>query len=113
MDIPHVINEDQAATGEMGQQYLACGKAVALRLWNEPAGEQCESCCRDYEIVGYLTKGKLDVTLNGETAHLGEGDSWLIPAGADHQYKIIEDIVAIEATSPPARLGGKDELTSS
>jgi quercetin dioxygenase-like cupin family protein len=58
-------------------------------------------------------KGKLDVTLNGETAHLGESDSWLIPAGADHRYQVIEDIVAIEATSPPARLGGKDEATSS
>lgn len=112
MNIPHVINDDQATIGEMGQQYLACGKAVALRLWNEVAGEQCESCCRDYEIVGYLTKGKLDVTLGGETAHLGKGDSLLVPAGAHHQYRIVEDIVAIEATSPPARLGGKDESGS-
>lgn len=109
MSSPQVVNEDNAKTGSMGQDYLACGEKVAMRVWNEPAGDQGESSSRDYEIVGYLQQGELEVTIEGKKTHLITGDSWTIPQGASHQYKIVKDIVAIEATSPPGRVGHKDE----
>jgi len=39
------------------------------------------------------------------------GDSWLVPAGAMHQYTIIEPFTAVEATAPPAEVHGRDAPT--
>lgn len=32
----------------------------------------------------------------------------LVPAGAEHEYKIVERFTAIEATAPPAEIHGRD-----
>jgi len=109
MDIPQVKSETLAQTGEMGQVYLATGKQVALRRWEESACEYGEPSCRDYETVGYVLSGILELDLDGESVTLKSGDSWLVPAGAIHRYRVVEPIVAIEATSPPARFNDRDE----
>jgi len=110
MDIPQIISKSDASKGQMGQQYLVTGKSVALRRWQEPAGqEMSKPTIRDYETVGYVLHGQLELDLDGQTAHLSPGDSWLVPAGATHRYRVKEDLIAVEATSPPARLGRLDE----
>lgn len=109
MDIPQVINADEASIGEMGQEYLVTGKNVDLRRWNEAAGKNCQSTCRQYETVGYLISGQMEIEIDGQCATLKAGDSWLVPAGASHHYRIVDAIVAIEATSPPGRFQYKDE----
>ena len=40
--------------------------------------------------------------IEGETATLEPGDSYLVPANAEHTYRILETFSAIECTSPPA-----------
>jgi mannose-6-phosphate isomerase-like protein (cupin superfamily) len=40
---------------------------------------------------------------------LEQGDSWVVPKKARHSYKIPERFTAIEATSPPAEVHGRDE----
>lgn len=40
---------------------------------------------------------------------LQPGDSWLVPKGARHHYRVIERFEAVEATSPPAHAHGRDE----
>jgi uncharacterized cupin superfamily protein len=40
---------------------------------------------------------------------LEKGDSWVVPKGAQHTYKILETFTAVEATSPPAEVHGRDE----
>ena len=109
MDIPQVTSKSNAEAGEMGQQYLAAGKQVALRRWEESACEFGEPRCREYETVGYVLSGSLELDLDGETVKLQSGESWLVPEGATHRYRILEDLVAIEATSPPARFNDRDE----
>ncbi|TWU02607.1 cupin domain-containing protein [Stieleria varia] len=109
MDIPQITSKDAANIGEMGQTYLTTGKHVALRRWEEPAGDFGEPRSREYEIVGYVLSGAFELDLDGGTVQIYSGDSWLIPAGATHRYRIIESLVAIEATSPPARFNDRDE----
>lgn len=109
MNIPQVTSHDEAATGDMGQEYLASGKHVALRRWEEDPNEVAEERNRDYETVGYVISGVLELDLDGQTATLKPGDSWLVPAKVKHCYRIIESIVAIEATSPPARFNDRDD----
>ncbi len=93
----------------MGQKYLATGKQVGLRRWEEQTCEYDQPRCREYETVGYLLSGTLELDLDGQTVQLHGGDSWLVPARAMHRYRVIKDIVAIEATSPPARFNDRDE----
>lgn len=95
--------------GEMGQKYLVAGKRVSMRLWAlEPGGEVKHPTSRDYETVGYVISGRATLDLEGQTLNLKAGDSWLVPAGAMHQYKILETFMAVEATAPPAEVHGRD-----
>ena len=107
------LKKIQAATapeGKLGQRYLASGKQVAMRMWHrEAAGEADETHARDYETVGYVIEGRAELTIAGQTVILEPGDSWLVPAGAEHSYQITDAFTAIEATSPPAHAHGRDE----
>ena len=99
--------------GEMDQKYLVAGKRVSMRLWVlEPGGELKSPTRRDYETVGYVISGSAKLDLEGQRLNLKAGDSWLVPAGATHQYTIVEPFTAIEATSPPAEVHGRDASAS-
>ncbi|MDY7230499.1 cupin domain-containing protein [Hyalangium rubrum] len=96
--------------GEMGQKYLASGIRVSMRLWeDEQPGEPKPAVAREYETVGYVLKGRAELHLEGQVLLLNPGDSWLVPRGASHTYKILEPFSAVEATSPVATVHGRDE----
>ena len=104
------VESDSAPRGEMGQKYLVAGKHVSMRLWTkEPGGTRKPPTKRDYETVGYVIAGSAKLELEGQTLNLKRGDSWLVPAGASHHYTITESFTAVEATSPPAEVHGRDE----
>lgn len=104
------VESGSSPQGEMGQKYLVTGKRVSMRLWvQEPGGKLKAATTRDYETVGYVISGSAKLDLEGQTLNLKPGDSWLVPAGAMHQYTIIEPLTAIEATAPPAEVHGRDE----
>lgn len=103
------VNAGQSPIGDMGQKYLVSGKNLAMRLWEETVGPpNIEPTCRDYETVGYVIKGRAELELEGQKVRLEPGDSWLVPSGAVHRYQILEDFVAVESTSPPARIHDRD-----
>jgi quercetin dioxygenase-like cupin family protein len=107
------IKKVESATspqGEMGQRYLVSGKSLSMRLWVEEAvNRQKEPSTRDYETVGFVISGKAELETEGQTITLAPGDSWLVPEGAMHRYNILEAFTAVEATSPPAEVHGRDE----
>jgi quercetin dioxygenase-like cupin family protein len=92
----------------MGQKYLASGKSLSMRLWEETPTDRKSPSTRPYETVGYVIKGSADLILEGQRLNLREGDSWLVPAGAEHHYEIRSDFQAVEATSPPAFVESRD-----
>ena len=103
------VEADTSPAGEMGQRYLVAGKRVSMRLWmDEPGGKLKAPTSREYETVGYVISGSAKLELEGQTLNLKRGDSWLVPAGAMHQYTIIEPFTAVEATAPPAEVYGRD-----
>ena len=96
--------------GEMGQKHLASGKRVSMRFWEAaPGGPEKAATRREYETVGYVIDGRAELHLEGQTVTLEPGDSWLVPSGAEHSYVIREAFTAVEATSPPAQVHGRDE----
>ena len=104
------VDSAHSPRGGMGQVYLASGKNVAMRLWkDEPAGDGKPAKARDYETVGYVVSGRAELHSEGQVVTLNPGDSWSVPKGASHTYKILETFTAVEATSPPAQVHGRDE----
>jgi quercetin dioxygenase-like cupin family protein len=105
------VESGSSPRGEMGQKYLVAGKRVSMRLWVQEPGDKTKSPTkREYETVGYVIAGRATLDLEGQTLSLKAGDSWLVPAGAAHQYTIIEPFTAVEATAPPAEVHGRDSL---
>jgi quercetin dioxygenase-like cupin family protein len=104
------VNSTYSPHGEQGQKYLASGKTLSMRLWeDEQPGEPKEPAQREYETVGYVIKGRAELHTEGQMILLEPGDSWVVPKGASHTYKILELFTAVEATSPPAQVHGRDE----
>ena len=90
--------------GEMGQRYLVAGKRVSMRIWiDEPGGKLKGPSSREYETVGYVIAGSAKLDIEGQTLNLKRGDSWLVPAGAMHQYTIIEPFTAWRRQRPLPR----------
>ena len=103
------VESASSPKGEMGQRYLVAGKRVSMRIWiDEPGGKLKGPSSREYETVGYVISGSAKLEIEGQTLNLKRGDSWLVPAGAMHQYTIIEPFTAVEATCPPAEVHGRD-----
>lgn len=103
------VNVEQASRGQMGQRYLASGEMMSMRLWDsEEPGEPKPEVARPYETVGYVLEGRAELHLEGTVVELKTGDSWTVPKGAAHTYRILETFTAVEATSPPAEVGDRD-----
>ena len=105
------VSADHSPQGVLGQTYLASGKKLSMRLWQEDAGEAEDKGphTRGYETVGYVIAGRAVLHLEDQQVALEEGDSWVVPEGAEHTYEVTEHFKAVEATSPPARAHARDE----
>ncbi|MCC8936265.1 hypothetical protein CI1B_47410 [Bradyrhizobium ivorense] len=106
------VSVSTSPKGALGQTYLVSGKRLAMRLWDREQPQQGASDQRDYETVGYVIDGLAELTVEGQTIRLAPGDSWLVPAGSQHSYRILEPFTAIEATAPPAQVRGRDQPRS-
>jgi quercetin dioxygenase-like cupin family protein len=103
------VQSEHSPRGEMGQKYLASGIHVAMRLWEkEQPGKAKPPSAREYETVGYVIEGRAELHLEGQQVLLEPGDCWAVPRGAKHTYRILEAFTAVEATSPPAFVEGRD-----
>jgi quercetin dioxygenase-like cupin family protein len=104
------VKSEFSPKGKMGQKYLVSGLHVSMRLWEDEApGEAKPASQRDYETVGFVIKGRAELHLEGQMVLLEPGDSWVVPKGASHTYRVLESFTAVEATSPPAAVHGRDE----
>ena len=107
MTDPLKTNAAEAATGPYGQRYLASGKTISMRLWEgEHPLDSGHSSKREYETVGYVLSGRAELLMGGEVLILEPGDSWVVPKGVLHSYRVLERFTAVEATSPPSQ--GRD-----
>lgn len=104
------VSSQSSPKGAMGQKYLASGVKMSMRLWeDEQPGDSKPQVQRDYETVGYVIQGRAELHLEGQMVLLNPGDSWVVPSGSTHTYKILEPFTAVETTSPPAEVHGRDE----
>jgi len=105
------VSSKTSPVGEMGQKYLASGKSLSMRMWEEeePSNKEKPLTARDYETCGYVISGKAELHFdNDQMVLLSAGDSWIVPKGAKHTYKILENFTAVEVTHPPAEVKNRD-----
>jgi len=103
------VSSTTAPHGKGGQKYLAAGVRLSMRLWErEQPGEPKKASARDYETIGFVIEGKAELQLEGQVVLLEKGDSWVIPKGSEHVYKVLETFTAVEATCPPAEIHDRD-----
>lgn len=100
------VDSAHSPTGSMGQRHLAMSKSMSMRLWEETPGDLKPATRRDYETIGYVVAGRAELHSEGQTILLNAGDSWVVPRGASHAYRILENLRAIEVTHPPAEIHG-------
>jgi quercetin dioxygenase-like cupin family protein len=104
------VASEHSPRGAQGQKYLATGKSLSMRMWeNEEPGDAKPETTREYETVGYVLGGRAELHTEGQMVLLEPGDSWVVPAGASHTYRILESFSAVEATHPPAQVHARDE----
>jgi len=103
------VSSQHSPMGELGLKYLVSGKRVSMRLWEaERSDEKKPAHRRDDETVEYVISGRAELHLEGQLVQLEPSDSWLVPAGAEHRYRVLEPFTAVEATAPPAQVHGRD-----
>lgn len=68
--------------------------------WQTPKGTISPMHDHAEEQFGYILKGSIEVTIGAEKALLAAGDSYFIPSGVPHQFRLIEDSVALDVFSP-------------
>ena len=104
------VSSGSSPSGADGEVYLASGKQVSMRMWRDEEPTDDKPLRReDYETVGYVISGRAELEIEGQTVKLEPGDSWVVPAGSNHTYHILESFTAVEATSPPAQVHGREK----
>lgn len=107
------INLTDAPTGPQGERLLAAGERLGMRLWVEERPVDGPLATREHETVGFALQGRATLTLGDRRVELLPGDSWVVPAGVPHAYRISESFAAVEATAPPPRAAERLELRDS
>ncbi len=104
------IDSATSPVGPDGEVYLASGKSMAMRMWrDEQPADAKPMVRRDYETVGYVLSGRAELQIEGQTVTLEPGNSWVVPRGAEHTYRILETFSAVEATHPPYHVHGRED----
>jgi quercetin dioxygenase-like cupin family protein len=99
----YTVSRNETRHGENGEHHLIGGRQGSMRLWhNEQPSDTADKQphANDYETLGYVISGKVELTLDGQTLTLGEGDSYCVPQGMSHTYRVLETLTAVEVTTP-------------
>jgi len=79
---------------------LVYGEKTLFTEFRMNAGSTLPKHTHFHEQTGYLTEGKIRLTLGDETFEAEKGDSWCIPSNTEHGAEILKDSIAIEVFSP-------------
>ena len=95
-------------------QIIGEGERLNAVHWNLPDGSIVPRHSHSQEQFGYVIKGAFEVTIFGYDQFIvNEGDSYVIPSNAEHEFKSIGQTEAIDVFAPPRDLssvgGGTQE----
>jgi len=80
--------------GAVGERMM-----VTLMTFKRDQKEMAHS--HPHEQAGYCIQGRFILTIDGQSMEIGPDDSYVIPGGATHDYRVLEDSLSVEMFSPP------------
>lgn len=80
---------------------LAYGEHLMVTQFLISRGTELPRHTHPHEQISYIMSGELDMRVGGHSYHLNAGDSLLLPAGMEHGALALQDVVVIDAFSPP------------
>ena len=98
-----IVSSTKTAPGADGEIALAAGASMSMRMWKNEQPHDKPSHRSPYETLGFVVAGRADLTIEGQTASLKAGDSYLVPANAEHTYRIVETFTAVECIAPAGK----------
>ena len=103
-----VSHENMATRCFHGIEYLlgAQGAKLQVTLMKFGAEQTVRPHSHVQEQAGYCLDGAYVLTIDDEEHRIGAGDTYVIPAGAVHSYRILSDAHAVEVFCPPRPGGG-------
>ena len=99
-----IVKRDQREKRQFrGVDYLvgATGKRMMVTEMLFRPGQDVPPHSHPQEQSGYCVSGRFKLTIDDFTTEIGPGDTYVIPGGARHSYRISEDSLAVEVFSPP------------
>jgi quercetin dioxygenase-like cupin family protein len=86
-----------------GVDYLvgATGERMMVTQMLFERGQEVNPHSHPNEQSGYCLSGRFELTIDDVSTEIGPDDSYVIPSGVPHSYRILEDALAIEVFSPP------------
>jgi quercetin dioxygenase-like cupin family protein len=79
---------------------LVYGEKTLFTEFRMDAGAVLPKHAHLHEQTGYLTEGKIRLTIGKQVFEVNKGDSWCIPGNTSHSAEILKESVAVEVFSP-------------
>ena len=101
----HVVIREQTTCGRHGERLMARARHVELRLWErDPAGEAVADPDAEHDLLVYVQAAALIVTIAEDPpVEVHPGDSYVVPAGEEHRFEVLEPAIVVEAIGPAER----------
>jgi len=80
---------------------LAITDSMMIVEFRALAGASVPEHQHPHEQTGYVVEGQMNLTIDGQTVTVIEGDSYAIPGGVLHGAEFDVDCVIIDCFSPP------------
>ena len=96
MDNVAKIALKNADVGPRGQYLLAQGDDLQMRVWKQSPDTNKDPHSNSYEVAGFVLEGRARLRTEDDVTELNPGDSWVVPAGVEHQYEILEPFATVE-----------------
>ncbi|MFT2719145.1 cupin domain-containing protein [Deinococcus sp. A31D244] len=95
------VSQSNTTHGQDGEHHLARGQHSSMRLWhNEQPNPDKPESTHEYETLGYVISGRVDLIIDGQPINLQSGDSYFVPAGTPHTFRVTETLTAVEVNTP-------------
>ncbi|EMA54271.1 cupin domain-containing protein [Halococcus salifodinae] len=104
MDVVSVTDEESVEALEgVHLAQLAAGERTSVQHFRIKPGAVVGEHSHEHEQTGFVTRGELTFTVDGEEVATGPGDSYVIPGGAPHAAENCGDepVEGVEIFSPP------------
>jgi quercetin dioxygenase-like cupin family protein len=79
----------------------ATGERTMVTLMTFKQGQKVGMHAHPNEQAGYCIQGRFELTIGEVSTMIEPDDSYVIPGGVPHSYRVLEDALAVEVFSPP------------